>query len=265
MKIQSDNREFICDLILYFSSKKNIDIKNGKLLDFGCGAPKSLLLKKLKERGFCKNLFGVDVIPTQNINNSLSKINIQNIEPYQKIPFEEGFDLIICNQVFEHIEKIDIIFKQLSENLNKGGLIIAAFPTKEIILEPHIKLPLFHRIRKNSFLYNLYLEIACAFNLGSFSKFKNDPAGKKKNLEHRKVYMDKDIHYRSLKKYYKMLKVDFGSIEDISDYYCKYSRGKKGIVSIIKKVVSKIHPRSLRLWIIHRLFGIYLLIEDKNK
>ena len=260
MKLQKDNREFICDLVEYLSIKNNIDLSKAYLLDFGCGAPKSLFLQKLQLREVCKNLYGVDVYPTQESQKRLN-MNIEYIKPYEEIPFQEKFDLIISNQVFEHIENIEIIYKQLFKKLKKGGLIIAGFPTKEIILEPHIKLPLFHRIKKQSFFYNLYLKIAAKFNLGSFSEFKNNKLNKKKYLNFRKSYMDKSVHYLSLKQHLNIINIYFTKVEDISDYYCKFSRGKKRITSLIKKIVSEIYPRSLRLFIIHRLFGIYIVIK----
>lgn len=263
LKVQGDNIDFLCDCIEYISKKNNINLEKANLLDFGCGAPNSNLLKRLYQRNICKNLFGLDVFPSQKSNNNPDKyINIKYVKPYEEFPFKEKFDVIIANQVFEHIDKLEIIYSQISEKLKENGFIIAGFPTKEIILEPHIKLPLFHRLKKNSFLYNLYLKIASKFNLGSFSQYKNDKNKKKQYKEFRKVYMNESVHYRYFKEHYKLLKVFFNSVEDISDLYCKYSRDKKSKISFLKKFLSVIYPKDLRLWLIHKVFGVYVIIKN---
>ena len=101
-------------------------------MDFGCG--KANLLKKIYENYQSSNLYGVDVFESdQKLNNA--KINcpfatIHKIEPYQDIPFNLKFDIVIANQVFEHIENKKIIFQQIYNCLSDKGLLIAGFPTK---------------------------------------------------------------------------------------------------------------------------------------
>ena len=99
-----------------------------------------------------------------------------------------------------------------------------------------------------------------SFNLGSFSQLKNDSLAKKKHHQFMRIYMNEKVHYRYLKEHYKLLSIYFKSIEDISDLYCKFSRNKNSWPSI-KKIVSLIYPRGLRLWIIHRIFGVYIIIK----
>ena len=157
-RIHEDGYQFVISILENLLEKDNNFLKKAEILDFGCG--KANLLKRLEEKEIGSKLFGVDVYPNNKdfefAKKNASKSEIKKIIPYQEIPFKNKFDIVIANQVFEHIEEKQRIFDQIKCSLKKGGVLIAGFPTKEIIIEPHLKLPLIHYLPKKSFFTDFY-------------------------------------------------------------------------------------------------------------
>jgi len=64
------------------------------------------------------------------------------------IPFESGsFDLVVSNQVIEHVRDLDLLFREVARVLAPGGVSIHFFPARETWIECHVGLPLVHRCR----------------------------------------------------------------------------------------------------------------------
>ena len=65
-----------------------------------------------------------------------------------RIPFADGsFDLIVSNQVFEHVKDLDGVLDEISRVLVPGGCLLALFPTREVLREGHLGVPLVHWFR----------------------------------------------------------------------------------------------------------------------
>jgi SAM-dependent methyltransferase len=54
------------------------------------------------------------------------------------------FDLVVHNQVFEHVEKLDYAAGEIQRILKPGGRMIGIFPTRGVLREPHLGLPCVH-------------------------------------------------------------------------------------------------------------------------
>ena len=110
-------------------------------------------------------LFGVDIFrdndAIETARSSVLRSKIKSIKPYEKFDFGVKFDLIISNQVFEHINDLDRIYQHLSLILQERGYLIAGFPTKEIIIEPHLRIPFIHYFKKYSKSLYLSLSLFC--------------------------------------------------------------------------------------------------------
>ena len=94
--------------------------KNVRILDAGCGIGN--LSKRLLENGF-KDIIALD------IENEL-KIKIPFIEAdlNKKLVFEEKFDVIICQEVIEHLENPRHLLREFKKILRKEGIIIITTP-----------------------------------------------------------------------------------------------------------------------------------------
>lgn len=65
-------------------------------------------------------------------------------------PFDDGFfDLVMSNQVLEHVEDLEDFFTQQSRVLKPGGLAIHHFPTVESLVDPHSGVPFAHWSRSD--------------------------------------------------------------------------------------------------------------------
>ena len=260
--VLSDNYELVSYLIRYYLSK-NTNLRESTILDFGCG--NGQLLSVLKNQKIGRNLFGVDIFDDEEyktIKSNLKDITIKNIKPYEKIDFKIKFDIIIANQVFEHIEDIEKVCSQLSSILKPNGVLIAGFPTKEIILEPHLKLLFLHLLPKNSFLLELYLKCASFLNIGSFKKYRYSNKSEKLAYLKKKIsFVKEELFYRPSKKYIYIFKKYFSNIKDISYFtnYCK--RPYQTPLNFLKKFIQKVPFLKLRIYITKKLFGSYFLIN----
>jgi len=59
------------------------------------------------------------------------------------IPWPDGtFDLIISDQVFEHVIEQEQAFREIYRVLKPGGVSVHVIPAKWQVIEPHIKVPL---------------------------------------------------------------------------------------------------------------------------
>lgn len=199
------------------------DYQNLKILDYGCGKGEILNLL-IKER---INSLGVDIYhqgaSMEVLNNILYKTGkIKIIKFGEKLPFDDdSFDIIISNQVFEHLLDIKFVIKELSRILKKDGKMYHHFPSKEVWREGHIGIPFSHWFSKRSKLRFYYVFLMRIVGFGNNKKNNLDI---KQWTKHSCDYLDKFCYYRK----YKNLKNIFFeydiSHKEIS--YIKY-RGEK--------------------------------------
>lgn len=105
-------------------------VKPGEnILDIGCGSGLSLL----EANALGANAFGIDVDPnTQLIADALG-LNV-HIGTLRDNPFPEiQFDLIVLNQVLEHIPEPQHTLMLLKKRLKSGGRLIICVPNRQSI------------------------------------------------------------------------------------------------------------------------------------
>jgi SAM-dependent methyltransferase len=118
-------------------------------LDFGCGFGEVVLAGR--ERGM--QVFGADVFSERDDGAAIvSRFKEQGLfgEVIQEIrdgrlPFaDSSFDVVIANQVFEHIREFSPAIDEIARVLTPGGRLLAMFPSKAVIREGHIGIPMVH-------------------------------------------------------------------------------------------------------------------------
>ena len=63
-------------------------------------------------------------------------------------PYEAStFDLIVSNQVLEHVQDHALAFRQIRRCLKPGGVSFHLFPLREVVYEGHAHMPIVHWIR----------------------------------------------------------------------------------------------------------------------
>ena len=247
------------DSYILFIQEFLLNKKDLKILDFGCGIGN--LLNVLNESDINCELYGVDIFENQSLFE-IAKENapfaqIKRIKPYEKFDFGEKFDIILSNQVFEHIENLDDVYQHLSKILKPNGIIFCGFPTKEIIIEPHLKIPFIHIFDKESKALHCYLKISMFLRLGQFSRrgFNN-----KKYLENRKNFCKNQIFYLSLHDHMELLNRNFSKVFTINDLWLKHKRNYKTYSNNIKFLIRLMPFKGLRLFLMTRIFGVYLMV-----
>ncbi len=112
------------------------------VLDIGCGSGE---ITSYVANNFFKIIGGDLEIDTKGKYDSIS--HHQNLMficcDAKHLPFERSvFDIIICAQVYEHVDDSDQLFSQIHDALRPGGICFLSGPNKFAILEDHYKLPL---------------------------------------------------------------------------------------------------------------------------
>jgi len=90
------------------------------VLDFGCGG--GYMIEKLK----CKNKYGVDI--NSYARQVAGKKGIKVFRNLEEIPKNTKFDVIISHHTLEHIPYPFEVLTQLSQKLEKNGIVICVVP-----------------------------------------------------------------------------------------------------------------------------------------
>ena len=109
-------RENVYDRVLELLPKN----KNIRILDAGCGIGN--VSKRLLENGF-KNILALDIENKLKIDIPFIKADLN-----KELVFEETFDVIICQELIEHLENPRHLLRELKKILNNEGIIILTTP-----------------------------------------------------------------------------------------------------------------------------------------
>lgn len=126
------------------------------VLDFGCG--RGQLVGQLRRQGW--RAFGIEVgeefVAAGNPFLSglyadehpiLSMVNAAG-----SADFPAGFfDIVIADQVFEHVADLNKVAADIARLLKPGGVLLGMFPARFRLIEPHYRLPLVHWLPKGRF------------------------------------------------------------------------------------------------------------------
>jgi SAM-dependent methyltransferase len=86
------------------------------------------------------------------------------------IPFASGvFDLVINNQVMEHVEDIDAVLSEIHRVLKPGGVVLSLFPDHSIWREGHCGVPFLHWFPKRSTFRVYYALFWRSIGFGNFT------------------------------------------------------------------------------------------------
>jgi SAM-dependent methyltransferase len=116
---------------------------DARILDFGCGV--GHLIAAAISRGF--DAYGCDrydgIWSDWCEQTVAHKDKIRRIPECGTIPFDDReFEIVVANQVFEHIDCFRRPLAEIHRVLKPGGIFINCFPTSEVLWEGHVKAPL---------------------------------------------------------------------------------------------------------------------------
>lgn len=117
-----------------------------RILDFGCGP--GTVVQAARELGVeCSGADafyeGEQDLPLVQKTGLLGTA-IRKIEN-GRVPFEDAsFDLIVSNQVLEHVQHLEGTLSELFRLLKPEGLLLVLCPTREVVREAHCGVPFLH-------------------------------------------------------------------------------------------------------------------------
>lgn len=149
---------FVLDFALNFERNH----PEAAMLDFGCGS--GALVEAVRAAGL--NMVGADVFYGGSQDRMraeraglLGSVIFESVNSRLCFP-DESFDLVTNNQVMEHVSDLDGTLRELHRVMKPGGTLLSLFPSRDVLREGHIGIPLAHRFRKDSqvrFAYTLAL------------------------------------------------------------------------------------------------------------
>lgn len=169
-----------------------------RVLDYGCGQGR--LVRMLRERkidGYgCDAFVHVGTSPRDYLLNADWFGSVIVDMPDGRVPFaDESFDIIVNNQVIEHVENIEATLGELHRLVRPGGTVLSLFPHKTVWREGHCGIAFLHWFPKRSRLRLCYATACRALGfgyhkekLGSISAWARD----------RCRYLDEQTFYRTL-------------------------------------------------------------------
>jgi SAM-dependent methyltransferase len=229
-----DNYEFCADYALTAARGR----PDFAVLDFGCGGAR--IVKLLTESGIeahgCDTFYeGGDLsvtVPTE-IGNRVHRMT------GDRIPFgDETFDLVISNQVMEHVADLDAVLAEIARVLKPGGLCLSLFPHREIWREGHCNIPFLHRFPKGK----LRVYYAAALHpLGYFREGKSRMQWARDFAD----WIDRWCHYRSHREITKTFTRHLSAPEHIE---CEWIVGRRSSF--------RFAPKWLRRFIAAKMAGL---------
>ncbi|NWF24848.1 class I SAM-dependent methyltransferase [Streptomyces sp. PKU-EA00015] len=139
-----------------------------RVLDVGCGEGHLMAFLQAGltalNPGVAVEVHGFDVIdsssnrsefPVSTVDRLQSLLpivpwndRVQSISQHEAWPYpDQSFDLVVSNQVLEHVVRLPPFMMQLSRVLAPGGCSVHVFPLRNALCDGHVLMPLIHRVR----------------------------------------------------------------------------------------------------------------------
>jgi ubiquinone/menaquinone biosynthesis C-methylase UbiE len=112
------------------------------VLDFGCG--NGDLVAAFRSMGF--QAFGCDLKFEEGEHlqqrRGAGLIRLITVDPY-RLPFEDSsFDVVVSDEVFEHVTDYPTAISEIRRVLKPGGGSLHIFPSRYRFIEPHVYVPM---------------------------------------------------------------------------------------------------------------------------
>lgn len=137
------NRRYFVDYVSHVAPP------GARVLDFGCGA--GALVRMFRKAGY--DAYGADIRwPGADYGDLLATDLgrdgvLRYYEEGGELPFEDDFfDVIVSDQVFEHVVPMEATVGELQRICRPGGVTYHHFPASLVWREGHIGIPFSHRL-----------------------------------------------------------------------------------------------------------------------
>jgi SAM-dependent methyltransferase len=143
----------------------------GRMLDYGCGTGPMVTLGRTQNL----DIWGADTYAGyysewSKAVSPIAQDRILRIENDRANFPDEHFDLVLSNQVLEHVTNPEASIADMYRLLRPGGTLIAAFPVTGTWYEGHVGLYFVHHFGKGSKLRDVYFRSARRLGFGLYHR-----------------------------------------------------------------------------------------------
>lgn len=231
----------------------------GRILDFGCGEGQIVAAA----RALGLDVEGADVFyggsEARRVVEAAGLLgaSIREIKD-GKLPFEDRrFDLVVSNQVFEHIEALGPALDEVARVLKPEGLLVCTFPTLEVVREAHCGVPFLHRLPRDG----RRVEWAARWQRFGFG-YDKERKSKAQWAAEAVEWMDRYVHYRRRSENLR----EFGrrfDVRSMEEHYLAYRLRRKGAAGRLAALLRIPWARAAGCGICRRFNGIVLLARPR--
>jgi SAM-dependent methyltransferase len=169
-----------------------------RILDYGCG--KGLLVRMLRDEQLdcygCDAFVQIDRPAREFLLDETWFGSVIRDMPNGRIPFgDEFFDLVVSNQVMEHVEDLELTLAELYRVVRPGGAVLSVFPHKSVWREGHCGVAFLHWFPKRSRARFYYATLCRALGFGYHKEKLGSISDWARN---RCQYLDEQTFYRTL-------------------------------------------------------------------
>lgn len=237
--------------------------QGGRILDYGCGDGKTVI--EGLERSL--NIFGVEAfsygsgpqLKEELKRKGLLSERILELEG-ARIPFpDKHFDLVISNQVFEHVVDLESALREIGRVLKTNGQMVCLFPSIEVIREGHCGIVFAHWLPYSKFRY-YWLLLWRSMGFGRLKRRRT----KRTWAVFFNEWLRDHVTYRKIPELHKQFGDVFESIEHLEPDYLAFRLGR-GKYTWFIKIIRKLVPGAVLGWLFTRWGGLVMLSTKKSE
>lgn len=216
-----------------------------RVLDFGCGA--GAIVSGLRRRGV--EAYGCDVFYeggdySGNVSGEMFSSGLIRRISDGRIPFADShFDVVINNQVLEHVENLDAVLSEMARVLKPGGKLLSLFPDKSVWREGHCGIPFLHWFPQGSRPRIYYAALLRSLGFGKHKDGKPILKWSRDFCE----WIDKWTHYRGLRAIQESYAKHFEPLCELESHYfdCRCDRGYLAVLRLLPAGAKSLIVRKL--------------------
>lgn len=218
-----DNYEYLVSWV----GRKRPNSGPFRVLDYGCG--QGTVVNMLRNQGVdcygCDAFVQIGKAPRDYLLNKGWFGSAILDMPDGKIPFAaESFDMVVNNQVMEHVENMELTLAELHRVLKPAGVLLSVFPDKSVWREGHCGVAFLHWFPKHSISRFYYAAFWRALGFG-YHKEKLGSIGAW--ARNRCQYLDEQTFYRTLPEIHRLFGKYFRNLKHWEASYVRERFGER--------------------------------------